>query len=37
MSLQEDVDWLGNSVAKLVVLTVSALTALRILAVSESV
>ena len=37
LSLQEDVDWLGNSVAQLVTLTVSALTALRVLAVSQSV
>ena len=37
LSLQEDVDWLGNSVAQLVTLTVSALTALGVLAVSEPV
>ena len=37
LSLQEDIDWLGHSVAQLVALTVSALAALGVLAVSEPV
>ena len=37
LSLQEDVDGLGDGVAQLVALTVAALTALRVLAVSQSV
>ena len=35
--MEEDIDRLGNSVAELVTLTVSALTALRVLAVSQPV
>ena len=37
LSLQEDVDWLGNSVAQLVTLTVSAGATLWVLAVSQSI